>query len=106
MVVVRSYVGRELPTAERQDDGQNSLRREHVGIGVLSGLHADAFGVRRWTQSRGVAQGDITDSEGASFGPAEPGPAHHEQDVGQVTALTEIPRFCSLKFPTLGRSAA
>ena len=23
-----------------------------------------------------------------------------------VTALTEIPRFCSLKFPTLGRSAA
>ena len=23
-----------------------------------------------------------------------------------VTALTEIPRFCSSKFPTLGRSAA
>ena len=28
-----------------------------------------------------------------------------EQDWA-VTALTEIPRFCSLKFPTLGRSAA
>ena len=26
--------------------------------------------------------------------------------VKPVTALTEIPRFCSLKFPTLGRSAA
>ena len=25
---------------------------------------------------------------------------------GHVTALTEIPRFCSSKFPTLGRSAA
>ena len=26
--------------------------------------------------------------------------------LDEVTALTEIPRFCSSKFPTLGRSAA
>lgn len=25
---------------------------------------------------------------------------------GDVTALTEVPHFCSLKIPTLGRSAA
>ena len=27
-------------------------------------------------------------------------------DPAPLTALTEIPRFCSSKFPTLGRSAA
>jgi hypothetical protein len=28
------------------------------------------------------------------------------QSKAWVTALTEIPQFCSLKFPTLGRSVA
>ena len=32
--------------------------------------------------------------------------AEHNAAYGPLTALTEIPRFCSLKFPTLGRSAA
>ena len=42
---------------------------------------------------------------------SEPIEAQHDVTalVGKnesVTALTEIPRFCSSKFPTLGRSAA
>ncbi len=91
-------VGRELPTAERQHDGKDSVRQGNTsGPASLGGLHADAFGVGSLdAQGGGVAQGDVTNSEGASFGPAEPGPAHHDQDVSQALVVLlpgQVARF-------------
>ena len=68
------------------------------GTGLLVGQEASRehclFNQRVIVKGAGV-EGEITVLRG-----------RRKSDIQVVTALTEIPRFCSSKFPTLGRSAA